>query len=482
MIRLVGKKLIIPRGDTGSFSVPLVTTFDPSDKAIFSILDGKTQKVIQRIECTINEEALTVNFTHYDTVNLPIGKYYWDIKSYKNPEIVDRELVNGTEVDSYYAAYSLPVCEIRQTGDKLLNAEDDEPSILNQQDFNLLNAALNEAREANTALQQYKGEIEDMLHQEQRLETVETTLQNLMTSLQSLRNELQQHISEVNDMFNQEERLETIQNTISSINNEIQSINNLIDGIDHLKNIINIEEESSSENFDQTVYPDSMTRQGITFTKNSDNSIILSGTNTSNYDFYWQGASAGEPQDRWLLHAGTYELSGGFTNIPIQILLYNIHNKEGINADIIYSTELEPLEFTLQQGHWAFIRWMIKSEIDSAEGITLHPLLKLVGYKSTTINNIKNNLDTLNSTIYLSTMELHETYTSGLNKNILNIDNCDGITLTRYHSEEPIGERSKSVSLTIQELKDLLSMLQYYQSITPFTAEEIAQIRNNLTN
>ena len=54
------------------------------------------------------------------------------IKSYKNPEIVDRELVNGTEVDSYYAAYSLPVCEIRQTGDKLLNAEDDEPSILNQ--------------------------------------------------------------------------------------------------------------------------------------------------------------------------------------------------------------------------------------------------------------------------------------------------------------------------------------------------------------
>ena len=132
MIRLVGKKLIIPRGDTGSFSVPLVTTFDPSDMAIFSILDEKTQKVIRRIECVISEEALTVNFTHYDTVNLPIGKYYWDIKSYKNPEIVDGELVNGTEVDSYYAAYSLPVCEIRQTGDKLLNAEDDEPSILNQ--------------------------------------------------------------------------------------------------------------------------------------------------------------------------------------------------------------------------------------------------------------------------------------------------------------------------------------------------------------
>ena len=228
MIRLVGKKLIIPRGDTGSFSVPLVTTFDPSDKAIFSILDEKTQKVIQRIECVISEEALTVNFTHYDTVNLPIGKYYWDIKSYKNPEIVDGELVNGTEVDSYYAAYSLPVCEIRQTGDKLLNAEDDEPSILNQQDFNLLNATLNEVRNANTALQQYKGEIEDMLHQEQRLETIENTLQTLMNNLQLLRDELQQHISEVDDMLNHEERIQSLETTISSLNTTIANLNNLI--------------------------------------------------------------------------------------------------------------------------------------------------------------------------------------------------------------------------------------------------------------
>lgn len=278
MIRLVGKKLIIPRGDTGSFSVPLVTTFDPSDKAIFSILDEKTQTVVIRIECNITQEALTVNFIHEKTVNLPIGKYYWDIKSYKNPKIVDGELIGGTEVDSYYAAYSLPICEIRQTGDKLLTAdENDEPSILNQQDFNLLNATLNEVRDANTALQQYKGEIEDMLHQEQRLETVETSLQELATNLQSLEDELQQHtieanetlnqrleilgntlqeleanlqllsntlqqhISEVNDMFNQEERIQTIQSNITSIQNSLTSINNTLNALNTTLQLSTIE-------------------------------------------------------------------------------------------------------------------------------------------------------------------------------------------------------------------------------------------------
>ena len=159
MIRLVNKKLIIPRGDTGSFSLPALTSLSEGDKAIFSIIDTKTNKILLPKECTYENDILTIEFTHYDTVNLPVGKYYWDIKIYQGAEIVENEIVNGIEVDSYYAAYQLPVCEIRQTGDKLLTIDNDNASVLNNENFNLLNATLNEVRDANSALQQYKGEI-----------------------------------------------------------------------------------------------------------------------------------------------------------------------------------------------------------------------------------------------------------------------------------------------------------------------------------
>ena len=131
MIRLVNKKLIIPRGDTGSFSLPALTSLSEGDKAIFSIIDTRTNKILLPKECTYENDILTIEFTHYDTVNLPVGKYYWDIKIYQGVEIVENEIVNGIEVDSYYAAYQLPVCEIRQTGDKFLTMDDNDTSITN---------------------------------------------------------------------------------------------------------------------------------------------------------------------------------------------------------------------------------------------------------------------------------------------------------------------------------------------------------------
>ena len=89
---------------------------------------------------------------------MPVGKYFWDIKAYKNPTFIDGELVDGEEVDSYYAAYSLPVCEIRQTGDKLLTIND---SPLVEQDFDMINGTLNELNNANTAIRQYKEELQE---------------------------------------------------------------------------------------------------------------------------------------------------------------------------------------------------------------------------------------------------------------------------------------------------------------------------------
>lgn len=56
---------------------------------------------------------ITINFTHNDTKNLPIGLYNWDIKIYTNPQRDDSGLlIDGDEVDSYYAGFKLPECEI----------------------------------------------------------------------------------------------------------------------------------------------------------------------------------------------------------------------------------------------------------------------------------------------------------------------------------------------------------------------------------
>lgn len=150
MIRLIQKKLIIPRGDTGSFNIPMLKTATSADIAVFTVFDSLTRSKIFEKELAANGEILTINFTHYDTVNLTPGKYLWDIKFYKDPVYEDeedpqqRKLINGTEVDSYYAAYDMPICEIRETGDNLLASVG---NVLSPLDVNILTTALSKAEE-----------------------------------------------------------------------------------------------------------------------------------------------------------------------------------------------------------------------------------------------------------------------------------------------------------------------------------------------
>ena len=95
MIRLVQRRLIIPRGDTGSFTLPVISSLNIGDVAVFTIFDTKRQaKIFQKIVEPENN-ALVIRFEHEDTVNLPIGKYFWDIKFYQNPVFIDEELVDG---------------------------------------------------------------------------------------------------------------------------------------------------------------------------------------------------------------------------------------------------------------------------------------------------------------------------------------------------------------------------------------------------
>lgn len=118
MIRLIQRRLIIPRGDTGSFTIPVLSSFDNTDIAVFSIFNQLTRKKIFEKQITPENDLLNINFTHEETINLKPGKYVWDIKFYKNPEFnEDNELINGEEVNSYYAGFNLPVCEIKETAE-----------------------------------------------------------------------------------------------------------------------------------------------------------------------------------------------------------------------------------------------------------------------------------------------------------------------------------------------------------------------------
>ena len=113
MIRLAQRRLIIPRGDTGQFSVPALIDAVPDATviAVFSIFNE--QKRIWTHEYEVENGMVTIKFEHEDTKNLPIGRYYWDIKIYINPQYDDSGLlIDGDEVHSYYAGFKLPECEI----------------------------------------------------------------------------------------------------------------------------------------------------------------------------------------------------------------------------------------------------------------------------------------------------------------------------------------------------------------------------------
>jgi hypothetical protein len=115
MIRLIQRRLIIPRGDTGSFTIPTQGTVEDGDIAVFSIYDPMTHTTVFEKEVDLTEEVLTIPFTHQDTVKIEPKKYVWDIKIYKNPQRdEDGLLIGGDEINSYYAAFSLPVCEIKE--------------------------------------------------------------------------------------------------------------------------------------------------------------------------------------------------------------------------------------------------------------------------------------------------------------------------------------------------------------------------------
>lgn len=117
MIRLIQRRLIIPRGDTGTFTIPTQGTVQAGDKAILSIYDPLTQTTVLEKIIDATADTLTFTFEHQDTVSIePSDRYVWDIKIYYGPQYEDNKLIGATEINSYYAAFgkSLPKCCIKQ--------------------------------------------------------------------------------------------------------------------------------------------------------------------------------------------------------------------------------------------------------------------------------------------------------------------------------------------------------------------------------
>ena len=107
MIRLIQRRLIIPQGDTGTFTIPIQGTMESGDKAILAIYDNLTHKTVFEEEMTVGEDVLTYDFKSSDTINIEPddrgSRYTWDIT-----------LIRGSNVDSYYAAFTLPPCIIKR--------------------------------------------------------------------------------------------------------------------------------------------------------------------------------------------------------------------------------------------------------------------------------------------------------------------------------------------------------------------------------
>lgn len=115
MIRVILRRLIIPCGNTGSFTLPVLQTAEAGDIAVLAIYDPLYRKTLVKKEAEIRNEQITFNFEREDTINIePDDRYQWDVTIYRNPTRNDQnEIVNGEIIDSYYSAFNLPTCEIK---------------------------------------------------------------------------------------------------------------------------------------------------------------------------------------------------------------------------------------------------------------------------------------------------------------------------------------------------------------------------------
>ena len=100
------------------FSLPLLETAQAGDTAVFSIYDPLHRTTLLRKELVIpvtEDNTITFQFAYTDTIDLePSDDYRWDVTIYHSPVRDENNVIIGGEsADSYYAAFKLPVCQIK---------------------------------------------------------------------------------------------------------------------------------------------------------------------------------------------------------------------------------------------------------------------------------------------------------------------------------------------------------------------------------
>ena len=116
MIRVIQRRLIIPCGDTGTFTLPLLPTAELGDTAVFSIYDPLTKKTLLQKKVIVSGNEISFEFERSWTINIePSDRYEWDVRIYHNPTSQNEDGIptDAEAIDSYYSAFLLPPCEIR---------------------------------------------------------------------------------------------------------------------------------------------------------------------------------------------------------------------------------------------------------------------------------------------------------------------------------------------------------------------------------
>lgn len=119
MIRLIQRRLIIPQGDTGTFTIPTQGMVSQGDVAIFSIYDNLTHQTVLEKQIDATPGTLTFNFETEDTLGIEPddrgNRYCWDITLQRDPVYDEHEnLIHYDTIDSYYSAFGLPACVIKR--------------------------------------------------------------------------------------------------------------------------------------------------------------------------------------------------------------------------------------------------------------------------------------------------------------------------------------------------------------------------------
>jgi hypothetical protein len=107
MIRVIGNRIILNKGDTGTFSIPNIYKHEDSDNdvAVFVVYDKMYKtKIIEKLD-TNNEEFLVFSFNSEDTQDIEPRTYYWDIIVYHEPIYNEDGIpMSGSCVNSYYGS------------------------------------------------------------------------------------------------------------------------------------------------------------------------------------------------------------------------------------------------------------------------------------------------------------------------------------------------------------------------------------------